>query len=108
MKLLVRWLITVAALVAAAFFIPGIRVEDTSAWIAFGIMAAVLALVNAIIRPILAFLSCGCIVLTMGLFMLVINAIMAGHRLLRGWFLGSPLWRHHCQHRFLVAVAHLC
>ena len=75
MKLLVRWLIIVAALVAAAFFIPGIRVEDTSAWIAFGIMAAVLALVNAIIRPILAFLSCGCIVLTMGLFMLVINAI---------------------------------
>jgi putative membrane protein len=37
-------------------------------------MAAVLGFVNAIIRPILAFFSCGCIVLTMGLFMLVINA----------------------------------
>jgi putative membrane protein len=36
-------------------------------------MAAVLGLVNAIIRPILAFLSCGCIVATLGLFMLVIN-----------------------------------
>jgi putative membrane protein len=37
-------------------------------------MAIVLGLANAIIRPILALLSCGCIVATMGLFMLVINA----------------------------------
>jgi putative membrane protein len=75
MKLLVRWIITVIALVVAAIFVPGIEVDDTSAWIAFGVMAAILGLVNAIIRPILAFLSCGCIVATMGLFMLVINAI---------------------------------
>ncbi|MGD2040392.1 MAG: phage holin family protein [Anaerolineae bacterium] len=74
MKLLIRWFITAAALFVAAWLIPGIRIEDTSAWIAFGVMAAILALVNAIIRPILAFLSCGCIVATMGLFMFVINA----------------------------------
>ena len=75
MKLLIRWLMIDAALVAAALLIPGIRVEDASAWLAFGVMAAILGLVNAIIRPILAFLSCGCIVATMGLFMFVINAI---------------------------------
>jgi putative membrane protein len=55
--------------------IPGIRVDDTNAWIAVGVMAVVLGLVNAVIRPILAFLSCGCIVATLGLFMLVINGI---------------------------------
>jgi putative membrane protein len=74
MKLLLRWIITGIALVAAALVVPGIRVEDTSSWIAFGVMAAILALLNAILRPILAFLSCGCIIATLGLFMLVINA----------------------------------
>jgi putative membrane protein len=75
MKLLIRWIIIVISLVVAALVIPGIHVDDTSAWIAFGVMAAVLGLVNAIVRPILAFLSCGCIVATMGLFIFVINAI---------------------------------
>jgi putative membrane protein len=74
MKLLLRWIITGIALFVAALVVPGIRVEDTNAWIAFAVMAAILALVNAIVRPILAFLSCGCIVATMGLFMFVINA----------------------------------
>jgi putative membrane protein len=40
------------------------------------LVALVLGLVNAFIRPIVAFLSCGCIVLTLGLFTLVINALM--------------------------------
>lgn len=75
MKLLIRWLIVAIALFAAVAVIPGIRVEDTNAWIAVGVMAVVLGLVNAIIRPILAFLSCGCIVATLGLFMLVINGL---------------------------------
>ena len=75
MKLLIRWLIVAIALVVAVWLIPGIRIEDTSAWIAVAVTAVILGLVNAIIRPILAFLSCGCIVATMGLFMLVINAL---------------------------------
>ena len=74
MKIIVRWLIIVAALFVAALIVPGIQVEDSRAWVAFGVMALVLGLVNAIIRPILAFFSCGCIVATMGLFMLLINA----------------------------------
>jgi putative membrane protein len=74
LKLFIRWIIIAAALVVAAWLIPGITVTGTNGWIAVGVMAAVLGFVNAIIRPILAFFSCGCIVLTMGLFMLVINA----------------------------------
>lgn len=75
MRLLIRWIIIAASLVVAVWLIPGIRIEDTTAWIAVAVMAVVLGLVNAVIRPILAFLSCGCIVATMGLFMLVINAL---------------------------------
>jgi len=59
----------------AAILIPGIRVEETGGWVAVGIMALVLGFMNAILRPILAFLSCGCIIATLGLFMLVINGI---------------------------------
>ena len=73
-KLLFRWIIVAIALGAAVWLIPGISVQDEKAWIAVAVMAVVLALVNAIIRPILAFLSCGCIIATMGLFMLLVNA----------------------------------
>lgn len=74
LKLFIRWIIIAISLVVAAWLIPGITISDTNGWIAVGVMAAVLGFVNAIIRPILAFFSCGCIVLTMGLFMLIINA----------------------------------
>jgi len=74
MKLLLQWFIATAALVAAAYLVPGIRVESDGA-AAYLIMAVILGLVNALIRPILSFLSCGFIILTMGLFMLVINAL---------------------------------
>ena len=74
-KLLIRWVITVIALIVAALVVPGITVQDEKAWVAFGVIALVLGLVNAFIRPLLALVSCGCIILTMGLFMLVINAL---------------------------------
>ena len=73
MKLVYRWLIIMAALFAAAFIVPGIHV-DGNGWAAYAIMAAVLALLNASILPLLKFLSCGLIVLTLGLFSLVLNA----------------------------------
>ncbi|MEA1978306.1 MAG: phage holin family protein [Chloroflexota bacterium] len=75
MKLVIRWVITAVALVAAVWLIPGIRIESQNAWIAVGLMAVILGFVNAIIRPVLMFLSCGCIVLTMGLFMIVVNGL---------------------------------
>jgi putative membrane protein len=73
-KLLIRWFIVAVSLGVAVWLVPGISVEGGTAWVAVAIMAIVLGLANAIIRPILALLSCGCIVATMGLFMLVINA----------------------------------
>lgn len=75
MKLIIRWVITVIALAVAVAVVDGIRVESTNAWIVFGVMAIILGLVNAFVKPILTLLSCGVIILTMGLFLLVINAL---------------------------------
>ena len=72
-KLLVRWAVIVLSLFVAVFIVPGIRVEG-DAWLAVAVMALVLGLINAILRPILSLLSCGCIVLTLGFFLLIINA----------------------------------
>ena len=75
MKLIIRWIISALALFAAAYFIPGIRVEGNNAWAVYALMAVILGLVNALVRPILSFLSCPFIILTLGLFLVLINAI---------------------------------
>jgi|SRR5579871_525377 len=74
MKLLIRWVITSFSLFVAAWLVPGIRVER-SGWTIFAAMAIILGLVNAIVRPILKLLTCPMIILTLGLFVLVINGI---------------------------------
>ena len=88
MKLLIRWLITSIAVAVAVWLIPGIRIEGTTGWVAVAVMAVILGLVNAILRPILAFLSCGFIVLTLGLFMFVVNGLTfwAGSWVAINWF----------------------
>lgn len=75
MRIFIRWFFTAVALVVAALVVPGINISDNNGWVAVAIMAVVLGLVNAFIRPILSLLSCGFIVVTMGLFMVVINAV---------------------------------
>jgi putative membrane protein len=73
-KLLIRWAGTAFALFVAAWLVPGISV-DGNGWILYAIMAAILGIVNAVVRPVLKFLTCSLIVLTLGLFTLVINAL---------------------------------
>lgn len=74
MKILIRWAISSFSLFAAAWLVPGIRVEG-DAWKIYAIMAIILGLVNAIVRPVLKVLSCPLIILTLGLFVFVINAL---------------------------------
>ena len=74
MRLLIRWVVTALAVAAAVAFVPGINVDGGSAIVTVIVVAAVLGFVNAIIRPVLKFLSCGLIIATLGLFTLVINA----------------------------------
>jgi putative membrane protein len=75
MKLVIRWIISALALFAAAYFVPGIRVEGANAWAVYALMAVILGLVNALVRPILRLLSCPFIILTLGLFLLIINGV---------------------------------
>jgi putative membrane protein len=74
MKLLVRWVIAALALFVAAWLVPGIAV-DGNGWVVYAVMAVILGLVNAIVRPLLKFLTCPLILLTLGLFVLIINAL---------------------------------
>jgi putative membrane protein len=73
MGILVRFLVTASALLVAVLVVPGITVGH-NAWWAVIVMTVILALVNAIVKPILVLLSCGCVVLTLGIFLLFINA----------------------------------
>jgi putative membrane protein len=79
-NILLRWLINAVALYLAVQLVP--RIEATESWQTFAIVALIFGLVNALIRPILQFFTCPLIILTLGLFTLVINALML---LLTGW-----------------------
>jgi putative membrane protein len=72
--LLLRWVATAAAVAVASWLVPGISVEGgVPALLA---VALILGLINAVVRPVLRGLSCGLIVLTLGLFIFIINALM--------------------------------
>ena len=72
-RLLLRWLINALAIYVATKVVPGINAQDEWAIIA---VALILGLVNAFIRPILKFMTCPLILLTLGLFTFVINGAM--------------------------------
>lgn len=73
-RLLLRLLINAVGLYLAMNLVPGIRSEGT--WVTFLLMAVIFGLVNALVRPILTLLTGLVIILTLGLFSLVINALM--------------------------------
>ncbi len=74
MRFLIRLLINAAALWAASAVVPGI--SHDGGWVNLLLVALVFGVLNAVIRPILAFLSCPLQILTLGLFTLVLNAGM--------------------------------
>ncbi|MFA6446683.1 MAG: phage holin family protein [Patescibacteria group bacterium] len=71
--ILLRWLLNALAVMAAAYLVPGVNVQ--SIWAAL-IAALVIGLINALIRPIILLLTLPINILTLGLFTLVINALM--------------------------------
>ena len=73
MKIIVRWLLLAAALLLVAYLYPGVTVNSFgSAMIA----AFVLGLLNTLLRPILVLLTLPVTLITLGLFLFVINALM--------------------------------
>lgn len=77
--MLLVWLVNTAALIAVAYLMPSIRVES---FVSALVAALVLGLVNAVIRPLLVLLTLPVTILTLGLFILVINGLLF-------WFVGS-------------------
>jgi putative membrane protein len=70
---LVRWLITTVAVFAAERLLPGIHCEGVAALLGASLL---LGIINAFVRPVLLLLSLPWIILTMGLFIVVINALL--------------------------------
>ena len=73
LSLLARWLLNAAALLLVAYLYPGVMVETFFAAL---IAALVLGLINAVVRPILVLLTLPVTILTLGLFLFVINALL--------------------------------
>src|SRR5256885_5403690 len=79
MRLILVWLVNTASLIAVSYLMPSISVANfTTALVA----ALILGLVNAVIRPILILLTLPATILTLGLFIFVINGLLF-------WFVGS-------------------
>ncbi len=73
MTLILKWLLAACALLVVAYLYPGVQIQSfTSALIA----AAVIGLFNALLRPVLVVLTLPVTVVTLGLFLFVINALM--------------------------------
>ena len=73
MKLIVRWLLLAAALLLVAHLYPGVTVKSFGSAL---IAAFVLGLLNTLLRPILVLLTLPVTLITLGLFLFVINALM--------------------------------
>ncbi|HAX71422.1 MAG TPA: phage holin family protein [Anaerolineales bacterium] len=73
-KFVIRWLINAVALFAAVWIVPGISYSGE--WTGILWLALIIGLLNALVRPLLKFLTCPLIILTLGLFTLVINTGM--------------------------------
>lgn len=81
MRLLLIWVLNALALIAVANYVPGIHVDGFTAAL---VAALVLGLVNTLIRPLLLLLTLPVTLVTLGLFIFVINGLLF-------WFVGSVL-----------------
>ena len=73
MRLLLVWVLNAIALLGVAYIYPGVQVQD---WKAAAIAALVLGLVNTLVKPLLVLLTLPVTILTLGLFLFVLNALL--------------------------------
>ncbi len=78
-RFLLTWLLTAVSLLITAHFVPGFVVKS---FVAALVAAVILGLVNAIVKPILVVLTLPITIVTLGLFLFVVNALTI-------WFAGS-------------------
>ena len=74
-KFIQSWLINTLAVLVAVYIVPGIRFKDNNFWTPF-VTSLVLGILNTFIRPLLLFAALPLLIFTLGLFTLVINALL--------------------------------
>jgi putative membrane protein len=90
MKIIVHWLLAALAIIIAASILPGVMVTVPGAFV----LAIVLGVINAFIRPLLLLLTLPITILTLGIFSIVLNTllIMLADLLVSGFTVGGFWW----------------
>jgi len=107
-RLILRLVINAVALYAAVRFVPGIGLRGgwgplklpgpwgtivvQGQWVTLVVMALIFGFVNALVRPLIKLLTCPLIIVTLGLFVLVINALMLWLAAWLGSILGTGFY----------------
>jgi putative membrane protein len=91
MKIILHWLVSAVSIIIAAYVLPGVHVSGIVAAL---VLAVILGVINAFIRPLLIILTLPLSILTLGLFTLIINAVlvMLAARLVPGVSIDGFLW----------------
>jgi putative membrane protein len=92
MRIIIKWLLSAVALLAVAYLYSGVQVNSFGSAL---IAAAVIGLLNAVVRPVLVVLTLPVTIVTLGLFLFIINALMfwSASGLLGGFQVNGLLWR---------------
>ncbi|UPK70463.1 phage holin family protein [Chitinophaga filiformis] len=91
MNFLIRLLVTALAAMLSAYLLPGVTIKDFTTAL---VLALVLAVLNLLVKPILILLTLPATILTLGLFLLVINAviILLASNLVKGFKVDGFWW----------------
>jgi putative membrane protein len=91
MNFLIRLLVTALAAMLTAYLLPGVTIRD---FISALVLALVLAILNLLVKPILIILTLPATIFTLGLFLLVINAviILLASKLVKGFSVDGFWW----------------
>ncbi len=73
MSILINWLVSALAVLVTAYLLPGVHV---SSFVTALVVAVVLGIINSVVKPILTILTLPITMLTLGLFIFVINALL--------------------------------
>lgn len=91
MGILINWILSALVIISAAYVLPGVKIEGFFTAL---VVALILGVINAVLKPILVILTLPINILTLGLFTLVINAllIMLTSSLVPGFRVESFWW----------------
>jgi putative membrane protein len=73
MRIIIKWLLSAVALLAVAYIYPGVQINNFGVAL---IAAAIVGLLNMVVRPVLVVLTLPVTIVTLGLFLFVINALL--------------------------------